>query len=92
MNEYFKRTPDSFNYDGAQHPGEGNLYDLRVATRDALQGLEDKFSVSTGAGIQIRGMVDWIDELENRIAELERITKIQAADIQYNDERKGVDK
>jgi len=37
MNAYFSRTPESFDYDGAQYPGEGNLYDLRVATRDEIE-------------------------------------------------------
>ena len=74
MNEYFRRTPDSFNYDGAQHPGEGNLYDLRVATRDEIERLD-------------RDITYIHDKLTDRIAELERITKIQAKDIDYNDDR-----
>ena len=91
MNEYFKRTPDSINYDGAQ-PGAGDLYDLRVATRNEIERLEKLIIENKDWIIDIfEGDVEdnrgGVADMRERIDELERITKVQADDIDYNDDR-----
>jgi hypothetical protein len=71
MNAYFSRTPESFNYDGAQYPGEGNLYDLRVATRDEIERLD-------------RDITYIHDKLTERIEALEEAMQSHVEDIGGN--------
>jgi len=73
MNAYFSRTPDDFNYDNQQYPGQGDLHDLRVATREVLEQLETDMAFTHG-------------KLIKRIKLLENTTRINELDIAYNEE------
>ena len=87
MNAYFSRTPEDFNYDGAQ-PGAGDLHDLRVATRDEIERLEKLLAMHCGwIESTAKSDVSCAIDLTGRIEDLERITKIQDDDIDYNDDR-----
>ena len=70
MNAYFSRTPEDFNYDGAQ-PGAGDLHDLRVATRDALRELD-------------RTLTYVHDKFAERIEALEEAVQAHVEDIGDN--------
>ena len=77
MNEYFRRTPEDFNYDNARYPGEGNLYDLRVATRDevkridaTINSMDEVLSNVLGA---VSKLIDDMDVAQDHIEALEAV-------------------